>query len=103
MYERDLVRDARIGAALGIRVPTPFMDPAVIRVAMLMPAAMKINAGVKKYILRIMATEYGLLEEFAFRPKRAAQYGSRTHKAISRLAKKAGLSEDEYIGSIQRN
>ena len=103
MYERDLVRDSRIGTALGITVPTPFMDLEVIKIAMQLPSELKIKDGVKKYILRVIATEYGLKEEFAFRPKRAAQYGSRTHKAISRLAKRAGLTEEAYIKSLHHN
>jgi asparagine synthetase B (glutamine-hydrolysing) len=101
MYRRDLVRDARIGQAMGISVPTPFMDKRVITLAMRMPAEVKIVDGHKKYILRVMANEYGLEKDFAFRPKRAAQYGSRMHKAVSRLAKRAGMTEDAFISSLR--
>jgi asparagine synthase (glutamine-hydrolysing) len=100
MYQRDLIRDSCIGQSIGINVPTPFMDSAVIRIAMQFPAELKIKEKHKKYILRVMAQEQGLEEQFAFRPKRAAQYGSRTHKVLSRLAKRAGKSEEEYIQSL---
>ena len=96
MHERDLIRDCKIGSALGITVLTPFLDSDVIRIAMSMPETEKIKK-IRKHILRVMAEEYGLQHEFAFRPKRAAQYGSRVQKAIARLAKEAGMSEEKYI------
>lgn len=101
MYDRDMVRDFLIGKALGISVPTPFMDQIVIKLAMLFPDSQKIVGDDKKYVLRVMAQEYGLEKEFAFRPKRAAQYGSRINKGILRLAKNKGmLKKGEYIVSL---
>jgi asparagine synthetase B (glutamine-hydrolysing) len=100
MYQRDMIRDSKIAEALHISVPTPFMDPEVIKLAMRMPEDLKIKDGHKKYILREMAVAYGLAAEFAFRPKRAAQYGSRMHKAIARLAKRHELSEEEYVAQL---
>jgi asparagine synthase (glutamine-hydrolysing) len=97
MYDRDLLRDSRITAALHISVPTPFMDPAVMKLALRMPDDAKLKDGHRKHVLREMAVKYGLAAEYAFRPKRAAQYGSRVQKAISRLAKRNGLSEIPYI------
>jgi asparagine synthase (glutamine-hydrolysing) len=101
MHERDLVRDSLIGGAMGISVPTPFMDERVIRIAMQLPDDVKIKDGHKKYILRELATEYGLAREFAFRPKRAAQYGSRMNKALARMAKRRVTSKTEYLLALQ--
>jgi asparagine synthase (glutamine-hydrolysing) len=101
MYQRDLVRDARIGAALGISVPTPFMDSVVIRLAMQFPSELKIKGEHKKYILRIMATDAGMPEEFAFRPKRAAQYGSRMNKGLARMAKGKITTKTAYLQALQ--
>jgi asparagine synthetase B (glutamine-hydrolysing) len=86
MYNRDLIRDTRICAATGVCAFTPFMDPQVIACAMQMPSSEKIKDGLKKYVLRAMAEEYGLRHEYAFRPKRAAQYGSRFDYALDKLS-----------------
>jgi asparagine synthase (glutamine-hydrolysing) len=95
MRERDLIRDTRIAAAMGVGIATPFLDLQVLRTGMLLEP--KIKDGVKKYVLREMAVEYGLPHEFAFRPKRAAQYGSRIDGALERLARRQGLSKKEYV------
>jgi asparagine synthase (glutamine-hydrolysing) len=73
------------------------MEPAVIVLAMRMPEEIKIKDGHKKYVLREIAEETGLDHRYAFRPKRAAQYGSRVGKAISTLSKRARLSELDYV------
>jgi diphthine-ammonia ligase len=102
MYDRDLIRDSRIAASLHIEVPTPFLDPKVIRLAMLMPGELKIKDGHKKYALRLIAEQAGLKHEFAFRPKRAAQYGSRVHKALYKLARDNGFPDEEtYVESLK--
>ncbi|HEX2557020.1 MAG TPA: asparagine synthase C-terminal domain-containing protein, partial [Nitrososphaera sp.] len=77
MYDRDLIRDVRVAQALNVPVATPFMDAEVMALALQMPSELKIKDGHKKYILRVMCEEYGLPHEFAFRQKKAAQYGSR--------------------------
>lgn len=110
MWGRDLVRDCAIANALKISVHTPFLDPAVIRVGMAIPASEKIKAKknekgvdeqVKKYCLRVVAEELKLPAAFAWRPKRAAQYGSRLDSALDKLAKKANLSsKSDYIAHI---
>lgn len=87
MYDRDLIRDTRLCSALGITALTPFLDPDVIITTMNMPANEKIKEGHKKYILRVMAEEMGLAHEYAFRPKLAAQYGSKFDSAIEKLRK----------------
>ncbi len=99
MYERDLIRDTKICSALGFTALTPFLDSQVIVTAMNMPASEKIKNGHKKYILRIMAEEIGLDHEYAFRPKRAAQYGSRFDSALEKLGKTHG-GKAAYLKSL---
>jgi asparagine synthase (glutamine-hydrolysing) len=101
MYTRDLLRDSRLASGLGISVPTPFLDERVIISAMRIPASEKIVSGVRKMALRRFAIEEGVPEYIAMRPKQAAQYGSRLHKALFRLAKKAGTTEDNIIASFR--
>lgn len=103
MYACDLVRDSKVATALGIIVPTPFLDPAVIKLSMLLPATSKIRDGQRKVVLREMSIAMGLPEVFALRPKRAAQYGSRVDTAIEQEAKRRGFSaKEEYIQHIAR-
>lgn len=101
MYDRDLVRDTKIASAKNITWLTPFLDDDFIQSMMTIPDTYKIKDGVSKYILRVAAKNLGLKEEFAFRPKQAAQYGSRTDSALDKLAKKAGFDyKREYIASF---
>ncbi len=100
MYERDLIRDCKLASGLGISVHTPFLDDRVITIAMGIPDTEKIkkHEGIeqKKYCLRVIAEQLGLPAQFAWRPKRAAQYGSRTDSALDKLAKKKGITKKEY-------
>lgn len=117
MYQRDLRRDTLIPAALGVTAATPFLDKELITFALSIPPELKINPektftgklggdvdGTKRYkklILREMAMKIGLPEEIAFRPKRAAQYGSRTNNALTVLRKAAGCRDkEEYLTSL---
>ncbi len=101
MWGRDLARDFAVAKALGIEVRTPFLDPDLIRVAMSIPGRYKIQAGVKKSVLREAAVGLGLPKEFAFRKKTAAQYGSRFNDAIGRLARKNGYRlKKDYLASL---
>jgi len=100
MYERDLLRDCALAKGLGITVHTPFLDDRVIRIAMSIPDSEKIkeHEGIeqKKYCLRVVAEQLGLKKEYAWRPKRAAQYGSRTDSALNKIAKKHNMTKKEY-------
>lgn len=104
MYERDLMRDCTLAAGLGISVHTPFLDDRVIAQAMSIPDSEKIkeHEGIeqKKYCLRVVAEQLGLKKEYAWRPKRAAQYGSRTDSALDKLAKKNNMTKKEYCQDI---
>jgi asparagine synthase (glutamine-hydrolysing) len=88
MIQGDLKRDYLIGKEKKIEVLTPFLDENVIRTAMKIPGNEKIKGEHKKAVLREIAEEMGLQREFAWRKKKAAQYGSRIDKAIGKLAGK---------------
>ena len=80
---------------------TPFLDEKVIKSAMNLPPAYKINKGIRKYLLREIALDLGLPREFAFRKKTAAHYGSGIDKAILKLAKKNGFKyKKDYLKSL---
>jgi len=101
IYNRDLLRDMALAKHFGIRFITPFLDQDMIRLAMQIPAEWKLDGEKNKLILREAAVELGIPEEFAFRKKKAAQYGSNFDKAIAKLAKRKGFSQKgEYIRSL---
>ena len=101
MYERDLTRDFSISKAFNVSFLVPFLDKDVISFSMGIPINLKINKDSNKIILRESALQLGLNKKYAFRPKKAAQYGSRTDKAISKLAKKAGFAlKKEYLAFL---
>ncbi|HHE36482.1 MAG TPA: hypothetical protein ENL16_01555 [Candidatus Woesearchaeota archaeon] len=102
MYERDLLRDVRIATSGGISFLTPFLDKSLIAVAMRIPAELKIDKRGLKIILREAAEDLGLPVDVAWRKKRAAQYGSRLDKAISKLARKKGfMYKKDYLKSLE--
>ena len=101
MWQRDLLRDSTISKNLGIELRTPYMDLEIIKAAMNINPMYKIDKISKKIILREIAENFGLEKEFAFRPKKAAQYGSNFVKGIDKLAKKHGFAtKKEYLESL---
>lgn len=100
MHTRDLQRGAALSTALGVQFLTPFLDPAVITVAMRIPGSAKIAQGEKKVILRKAAEALGLPKEIAWRKKQAAQYGSKFDAVLEKLAKQAGMGKQGYVAGL---
>ncbi len=99
MMERDLKRDVSIAAANAVKILTPFLDKDVIASAMKINAGEKIKEGIKKFALRKIAETH--LKNFAWRKKKAAQYGSGIIKAIEKLAKQKGFKyKKDYLISL---
>ena len=99
MWSRDLVRDSTLAKELNVTIRTPFLDKELIEYAMQLPVEWKISEEEKKIILREVAEEF--LGEFAWRPKKAAQYGSCFDKAISKLARKEGFKlKKDWLGRL---
>ncbi len=98
MWARDLIRDCTLAKKLKFTALTTYLDKEVILNAMAIDAKEKINHGHKKIILRKISEDLGLPKEFAWRKKKAAQYGSAVDKAIEKLAKKNGFKyKIEYL------
>jgi asparagine synthase (glutamine-hydrolysing) len=102
IYERDTYRDDLVAMANGIELRVPFLDEELVDYAIKIPARFKIDAsstsGNEKVILRLIAKKFGLNDEFAWRKKRAAQYGSNFDKAIEKLAKRNGSAcKSDYL------
>lgn len=101
MFDRDLLRDQALAKSTGVKWLTPFLDDEMIAQAMRISADLKIKEGVSKFVLRQAALQLGLSNEYAMRPKKAAQYGSRTDSALDKLAKKNGFKfKRDYLTSL---
>ncbi|MEM4397253.1 MAG: asparagine synthase-related protein [Candidatus Woesearchaeota archaeon] len=103
MYERDFKRDFLISKAKNVSFLTPFLDDSLIIEAMKISGNLKIKDNHKKYILRKTALSLGLKEDFCFRQKIAAQYGSNFDKAIEKITKKYGFKmKREYLEYLKK-
>ncbi len=92
MYERDFYRDDVLTMDNNLELRLPFLDLSLVKYALKIPERYKFKEPHVKFILRDIALDNGLPEEFAFRKKTAAQYGSRFDSALGKLAKKNGFS-----------
>lgn len=92
MYERDLYRDDVLTMDNNLELRLPFLDKELVEYALRIPGDYKIKDNATKLILRDIALEKGIAEQFSFRKKTAAQYGSRIDNALGRLAKQRGFS-----------
>ncbi len=98
--ERDLERDRRLSSYNNIGLKIPFLHKELVDYALKIPGSLKIKGNIKKYILRQAAIEEKIPEEFAFRKKKAAQYGSNFDKGLAKLAKREGMKKSEYLMSL---
>ncbi len=103
MHKRDFLRDTAIAGFLKVSLKTPFLDQELIKSAMAVSFSHKIKDELTKIILRDVAFELGLPKEFAYRPKRAAQYGSSFDRALKKLAKtNKFIFKKDYLESLKK-
>lgn len=101
IYTRDIVRDATLCKYASLTPSLPFLQPGIIIPAMSLPPEKKISHGYKKVIIREIAEKIGIPKEFAWRKKKAAQYGSSVIKNIHKLAKHKGFRyKKDYLDHI---
>lgn len=92
MYHVNLERDDAVSMGNSVELRLPFLDKDMIEFAMNIPVEEKIageDDKIRKNILRDLGYELGLSEEFAYRPKKAAQYGT----GIDKILRKKVLKE----------
>jgi asparagine synthase (glutamine-hydrolysing) len=85
----QVARDQAVAALHGTYFSLPYADVRVVRTARAIPAAEKVQDGVRKKPLRV-AAETCLPHSMAFYEKKAMQYGSGIWKTIQKLARKNG-------------
>lgn len=92
IYERNTYRDDVITMNNNLELRVPFLDKDLVAFALRIAPELKIKDAVEKYILRELAISLGIPKEFAYRKKKAAQYGSGFDKVIEKLAKEKSKS-----------
>ncbi len=100
MYHVNLERDDKATMANEIELRVPFLDKEVIQTAIKTPIKYMLHSQedkIRKHILRDAAYELGVPEYIAYRPKKAAQYGT----GIDKIIKKKLLKKDEYKKLIE--
>ena len=104
--EVNLQRDSAIAIANNIEHCLPFLDLKVVNLAMSFPTQFKISHpmdNLRKHVLRRTAKLFDLPESIVNLPKKAAQYGSGSDKALKRLASMRGYGlPSEYVKTVFR-
>ncbi|MBN1157036.1 asparagine synthase [Candidatus Woesearchaeota archaeon] len=102
IHEKDISRDLALAEHFGIEVKIPFLDNELVEYSLKIPAKYKMDDKHSKLILRMVASDLGIPDEFAYRKKKAAQYGSNFDKAIAKLAKKNGYRyKSQYLTGLR--
>ena len=132
-FERNSYRDDVITMFNGVELRVPYLDKNLVEFALNLPDEFKIKESgkncrafspgfsaekavaldahvnwasgcrVNKYILRQVALEEKIPEEFAMRKKTAAQYGSGFDDDIERLAKASSKGKAEYLAKFLKH
>lgn len=95
IYDVNLERDDKATMSNSVELRVPFLDKNVINVALSMPTNYLLHSSddkIRKHILRDVAYELGVSKEIAYRPKKAAQYGT----GIDKIIKKKIIKKEPY-------
>ena len=97
MYHVNLERDGACAMLNSVELRLPFLDENLVELALNIQDNKKIvsmHDDMRKSILRKLAFEEGLDYEIAYRPKKAAQYGTGIDKLLrKKIIKDTDLSE----------
>jgi asparagine synthase (glutamine-hydrolysing) len=97
MYHVNLERDDSCSMINGVELRLPFLDKSLVELVLNIPDNKKIvsmHDDMRKSILRKLAFEEGLNYEIAYRPKKAAQYGTGIDKILrKKIVKDTDISQ----------
>ncbi|MCR8454539.1 MAG: asparagine synthetase B [Crenarchaeota archaeon] len=97
---KNLERDECIAASNHLDLRLPYLDDDIVNFSLMLTPKLKINNGVRKYVLRLAAIRLGIPSEIAFIPKKAIQYSTGITKSARKFAKMKNLSLEEYFKRI---
>lgn len=84
----------------GRRMVYPYLDDRIIKIAGEIPHDFKIRDGQRKYILRKIASDFGLNDSIAWKQKKASQYSSGYANAVRKIAARHNKSVHEFIEDL---
>jgi len=102
VYKIDLIRDILITKYHNLEIRTPYLKKELVKYSIKIPKKYKIKNNINKFILRDLAIKEGIPKKYSLRPKKAAQYGSKSDKAIEKLAKKEKKFKSEYLNQFMK-
>jgi len=99
----NLERDDAVTMANSVELRVPYLDRKVVELALGIAPELKIHNGVRKYILRLAASNI-LPDELVWKEKKAAQYSSGVYSAMEKLARKNGYrgAIGIYLGELKQ-
>ncbi len=105
LWIRDLYRDDTIASFNGIGLKFPFLEDDFVNYCIKIQPDYKITkvnniTTMNKVIVRDILNDFGLSYDLVYRPKKAAQYGSRSDRAFEKLARKSRLGKQAYLNSL---
>ncbi|MEL4304822.1 asparagine synthetase B [Methanococcoides sp. LMO-2] len=101
MHEVNTYRDDTVAAFTGVSLRLPYLDERFVEYSLAIPEKFKMSESMNKVVLRRVGEKLDLPKVITKRSKKAAQYGSRFDKALTKLAKRAGFgNKTEYINSF---
>ncbi len=102
IHNVNLERDDKATMSNSVELRVPFLDKSVVSTALKVPIDFSINStedNIRKRLLRDVALSVGVPEEIAYRPKKAAQYGT----GIDKIIKKKLMKNDLYKKMVNYN
>jgi len=102
LWIRDLYRDYMLADSCNIELKFPFLDDDFINYSIKINPDFKIDKinKINKVILRDLLRDLGLSEEMVSRPKKAAQYGSKSDRIYEKLSKLKKIKKQEYLDEL---
>lgn len=104
---KDFDTGDKLAVSFGLQLRCPFAYLPLVQYGLKIPIHLKLYASedgiVRKYILRKLATIFGLPETVSFRPKKAVQYSSGVQRLLVKEATRRGMSLASFIRSIVKD
>jgi asparagine synthase (glutamine-hydrolysing) len=103
LCESNLERDGKICGFHGVELRLPFASFGLAQFASSLPVSLKIEpkqGGLRKLVLRRLASRVGLADSIVSKPKKAVQYATGVNVVLSKIAKNHGLTVGEYLERV---